>query len=1055
MKILLGLSYFLLICISFQSNSAQTESSDNQILTAKNTTDLESEAKFLGNQWSGENLRRSIILFNELSLRSQKAGDFQKSAEFLRASAQISFLLEDYDEALLKLDKSLGFERNASNNVGIVESDSLLSLTYLQKGQIDVSEKYLNDGLKLNDLIKDTNAKASLYFSAAELKYTQHKLDQSIEFAAQAATLWQNVGNPKREADALRTLSFAYTGKEDFLTAQTKLTEALERSQAADDKRGEALAQFQMAYFHLIFNEPQKSLEICNFSAAQFPDDMDFIQKARLFNGISTIYEIYGDWKSAFVSRQKTLELFRKGNYPNGELATLPSLIDVSLRIGDETSAFQYFQEAKELSGKLKDEFYLANANLYVADFYSKNNSDKKAVGYYEIALKHLTKLKYSDGISLIDNNLGEIFLRRKQFSTARKYFDLSLEISRKSLNKFAEAQTLYNLAKLDSFENNVSEALKSAEESIKITEYLSSQTVNSKLKSIYFSNVFDRYEVFVNLLMKMHRQSLDNNFNLQALQAAEKARARSMLENLSLSETDLTRDADSELAKREKEIRVLLNAKADKLTDLLSNDAAKSEIDKLDGEINELNNEHENIKADLKQKSPVYSAIRNPAPFDVGEFQRDILDDDTLLLEFSFGTQESYLWLVGKSAVISYVLPPREQIETHIKNLRELLSSREIKPDEEIEVYQQRVAEAEAAYQIESNELSRELFGQITDKLSGKRLIIVPDGKLNYFPVAALPFPDSSDNQPILLTNETIYEPSAQTLLLLEKSRRQSVATKNLLVFSDPVFTDDDARFAPANKPADTAETASTDKFRFVESLDSLVRLTASKDESDSIINIVGASESDVYSGFAANREQLLNVKAEDYKILHFATHGFTNEERPELSGIILSRFNEKGEKLDESFRIHDIYGLNLNADLVVLSACETGLGKEVKGEGLMSLNNAFLQTGAKSVMASLWKVEDGATLVLMKNFYKEMESDKLTPSQALRQAQIKLRQNPQYKSPFYWAAFTVQGDFRNTPQISSNFVNKFYFFALIPLTIIVFYVWRRKNFPDNYAKH
>jgi hypothetical protein len=111
-----------------------------------------------------------------------------------------------------------------------------------------------------------------------------------------------------------------------------------------------------------------------------------------------------------------------------------------------------------------------------------------------------------------------------------------------------------------------------------------------------------------------------------------------------------------------------------------------------------------------------------------------------------------------------------------------------------------------------------------------------------------------------------------------------------------------------------------------------------------------------------------------------------------------------------------------------------------------LMSLNNAFLQTGAKSVMASLWKVEDGATLNLMKNFYGEMEGN-LTPSQALRQAQIKLRQNPQYQSPFYWAAFTVQGDFRNVPKISNKSNLWIYFLALIPFVLGGIYFYRRRN--------
>ena len=536
---------------------------------------------------------------------------------------------------------------------------------------------------------------------------------------------------------------------------------------------------------------------------------------------------------------------------------------------------------------------------------------------------------------------------------------------------------------------------------------------------------------------MKFQKQTPNNNYSVAALQAAEKSRARSMLENLSLSEADFTKDADAEIIKSEKEIRVLLNTKADTLTDLLSKNADKNETDKISTEINELENRLEEIQANLKQNSPIYSAIKNPAPFDVGEFQQNVLDDDSLLLEFSFGKEESYLWLIGKTEFSSYILLPREQIESKVDTLRELLASREKLRDESIEAYQNRIAKADVDYWTIAKDLSRDLFGQVADKFGNKRLIIVPDGKLGYFPVSALPLPNSENSEPILLSNEVVYEPSASTLSIFSDNKNQLNSTaKSLLIFSDPVFAADDSRLSAENKNDLSAQANSIEKFRFVESLNSLVRLDSSKTEADSIVDILGTSNADNFSGFSANRDRLLNINAADYKIIHFATHGLIDESRPELSGIVLSRFDENGQKTDEFFRLQDIYGMNLNSDLVVLSACNTGIGKEVKGEGLMSLNNAFLSVGAKSVMASLWKVEDGATLELMKNFYDAMANEKLTPSKALQKAQIKMWRNSRYQSPFYWAAFTVQGDYRNVPDISRGFDRRIY---LLPAAVIL----------------
>jgi hypothetical protein len=319
---------------------------------------------------------------------------------------------------------------------------------------------------------------------------------------------------------------------------------------------------------------------------------------------------------------------------------------------------------------------------------------------------------------------------------------------------------------------------------------------------------------------MKMQKQSANENYAREALQAAEKSRARSMLETLSLSESNFSKDANPETIKREKEIRILLNTKADKLTDLLSQNAEQSETDKIGNEINELENELEEIKANLKQNSPVYSAIKNPAPFDVGEFQKNVLDDDSLLLEFSFGTEESYLWLIGTNEFGSYVLPPREQMESKIQILRELLASREKLTDESIETYQTRVKKADEEYSKIAKELSRELFGQVAGKFGNKRLIIVPDGKLGYFPVSALPLPNSEKNEPILLSNEVVYEPSASTLSILAKNnQRINSASKSLLIFSDPVFSADDSRLSPENKNALSANNEPGENFRFVES--------------------------------------------------------------------------------------------------------------------------------------------------------------------------------------------------------------------------------------------
>ena len=623
----------------------------------------------------------------------------------------------------------------------------------------------------------------------------------------------------------------------------------------------------------------------------------------------------------------------------------------------------------------------------------------------------------------------------------------------RQFLINLLKAQTLFHLAKFEYSQNQSASNLVQINQCLFLTESLNSEIANSANSNVtYFSKVHDRYELYINLLMKKHAASPTENYAVEALQAAEKSRARSMLENLSLSEANFTKDADAATVKREKEIRAALDSKADKLTDLLSGNAERSETDKLDDEIHELEHELEDVKANLKQNSPVYSAIKNPAPFDVAAFQRDVLDDNSLLLEFSFGQDASYLWAVGKNEFNAFVLPPRRQIESRIEKLRELTAAREMKSGESVADFQARIARADEDYKRESKILSGELFGQIADKLAGKRLIIVPDGKLRYFPVAALPMPDSADDQPILLTNETVYEPSAATLALLtETAEKNPAAPKDLLVFADPIFSKQDVRVVDANGANQAVNSQTTaaqpEKYRFAESLTNLARLDASQYEADSIVEIVGANGATVFSGAGATRENALNASIADYKVVHFAAHGFLDETRPELSGIVLSQVDAHGADQNGVVRLQDIYAMNLSADLVVLSACSTGIGKEIKGEGLMSLNNAFLQTGAKTVVSSLWKVDDEATRELMKVFYREMASGSVSTSEALRRAQISLRRNPQYQSPFYWAAFTAAGDFKSAPKFSNRRNDWLYAGLIVPFALAGIYFYRRRG--------
>jgi len=220
-------------------------------------------------------------------------------------------------------------------------------------------------------------------------------------------------------------------------------------------------------------------------------------------------------------------------------------------------------------------------------------------------------------------------------------------------------------------------------------------------------------------------------------------------------------------------------------------------------------------------------------------------------------------------------------------------------------------------------------------------------------------------------------------------------------------------------NAPALVKETSQQNSTRIIEHLPggpggqlAIKRLPFTRQEADQILSVAPLGENLKALDFKANRATATGSELSNYRYVHFATHGYLDTTTPSLSAIVLSLVNEQGKAQDGFLRAHDIYNLHLPAELVVLSACETGLGKDVRGEGLDGITRGFMYAGARRVIVSLWNVNDKATAALMKRLYTEMLRENRTPAAALRAAQIEMLRLRQWQSPYYWAAFVMQGE-------------------------------------------
>ncbi len=322
--------------------------------------------------------------------------------------------------------------------------------------------------------------------------------------------------------------------------------------------------------------------------------------------------------------------------------------------------------------------------------------------------------------------------------------------------------------------------------------------------------------------------------------------------------------------------------------------------------------------------------------------------------------------------------------------------------------------------------------LGPVARQLGDKRLLIAGEGALQYIPFAALPSPSEpgrSESQqrelpvPLMVDHEIVSLPSASALAALRRETiARTPAPKAVALLADPVFELDDPRLslevakvtAHRERPA-TAEVGGALRDASIRGDGyALPRLLSSGQEAKAIMSLAPAGAALIATGFDASRAKAMSPELSQYRIVHFATHGLLNDEHPELSGIVLSLVDQNGRPQNGFLRLHDIYNLNLPAELVVLSACDTGLGKDVKGEGLVGLARGFMYAGAARVVASLWKVDDEATAVLMTHFYRLMLEDGKPPAAALRDAQIAIWKQQRWTAPYYWAAFVLQGEWR-----------------------------------------
>jgi CHAT domain-containing protein len=792
------------------------------------------------------------------------------------------------------------------------------------------------------------------------------------------------------------------------------------------DVEGEADTLNDISEVYQLLGEYQLSLDSYNQTLSLYRKTGNITGEAKTLDTMGQVYRSLEEYQKALDSSTQALAMWRKQSDRPRQIATLTTIVRTYESLGDYQQALDAANQIMVLGNESSDRFSQATGFIFLGRVYRGLGEYQKALDSFNQGLSLMQAMKFRQAEPPILDNIGKVYDQLDQPQKAIEAYNQALSLWRGIGDRTGEAESLYSIAGVERKRGNLDAAKKQIESVINIVESLRSKVVSQELRTSYFASVQKYYQFYIGLLMQLHKTTPSKGYDALALQASERARARSLLEILTEANADIRRGVDPQLLEQERSLQQQLNATQKRQVQLLSGNYTEVQADELEKEIATLLTQYQAVETEIRQNSPRYAALTQPQPLTLEQIQQQVLDDDTLLLEYSLGEERSYLWAVTKTGITSYELPKRADIEAAAQDFYKV-SGKQKFPE------RRGSGSAPRANSIEvTTKLSQMLLSPVAGQLGQKRLLIVSDGALQYVPFAALPAPDTvgSDNQPVplIVKHEIVNLPSASTLAVLRQDLKgRKPAAKTIAVLADPVFSQDDERVKPSVGANGGSAEKQTDRSANPNDLNTLTltraareaevtfnRLPFTRKEADRILALVPPTEQMQVFDFAASRAIATSPQLSQYRIVHFATHGILNSKNPELSGVVLSLVDDKGTVENGFLRLHDIFNLNLPAELVVLSACKTGLGQEVKGEGLVGLTRGFMYAGAPRVLVSLWNVDDEGTSELMSRFYKKMLQEGQKPSAALRAAQIEMLQETKWKSPYYWAAFVLQGEWK-----------------------------------------
>lgn len=942
--------------------------------------------------------KQALSQLMEERVQLQAAGDNVALVKTINRIVELHLMLFDLDAALAAANNARDLAdkfRGSEAETLLVDTLTICGRVYIRRDENRLALPSLQEAL---DLSRKLHYRAGEAESLAQLGAAYSELskpDEAEQNADRALAIWQELQNKRGEARTLLTQAEIYTlaEKVEQATAALKRAESIWRE--LNDPVSLATTLIRLGFISMRQGQWQSALvPLYEAQALLTNKEAEPFLAGQLAISFGVVYEAYGQLETALRYYRESLVHYRDGAHDKaGAIDAGNKLGRVQASLGDYEGAIQQIEQGLSVAEKIDKDLFIGLCHEDLGQVWLAAKAYEQARREFQLAIDYFAKSQNERPWARAQSYLGQTEFLLGNPGLANSAYRSALRIFQKLPDYTNEAALNFSLGKLALHKGQFDEAEKYLNRSIELTERLRENAASRDLRSSFLASVHDRYEAYVEMLMARHEKQPNQRLDIKAFEANESGRARSLIDVLRGYQRELRHPSDPLLLQAEEKLQNEEQALVDAKARLLSSGASENERAKIDQELRELHARYETLQARINTSAKFTNLLR--PNLDYESIKQKVTNTDTALLEYSLGSRNSFAWLVTRDGLKSYKLADKQTISNAADKLIHLLSVPAISSDQE------------AQLQTAIDEVSRLVLEPVADDLRTSRLIVVADGSLQYVPFQVLNSSPKS-KEPLLSRLDIIDAPSASALAIVKQERtNRQPAPKVLVGFGDAVFSSD---YSPkANRPISTNSTAGRSNEGFKAKLP---RLFNAKRELRAISDLAG-NDSAFYVEYDATRANLLKVDLSQFRILHVVTHGKLDADQPELSGLFLSLVDEVDQPLDGFVGLADVYKMHAPVDLVVLSACQTAGGKNLRGEGLIGLTRGFMYAGASSVVASLWQVDDAATAELMKYFYTHLLRDGMTPPAALRAAQNEIRSQPKWRSPYYWAGFTFQGNY------------------------------------------